>query len=284
MPNYAPPSRGYERSNHLLGRSNLKNPLRDFLKDLAKRDRVEHFYEFMDWSETTSFTLAQTQTSVSFTVVDGQGGVMAGTAVGASTANISAIHKTRLLGNCNPEVEFRWKINTIVASYIVEAGLVDAAPATGAAFVADIDTANATAASFVGTNGAVFGIWSNQTHANFAFASIGSFTSQTVASTLLTTSNSAITAPTADTYVTVTVGLYTPPGKTGRSVAYAKVNGRLVASHVGTLTGAEMGAVNGQTALYPWINVQGVTTVARIFTVDYIRISHDRAALGAALE
>lgn len=277
MPYRMPSVRGYDRSTFQLGRTQMQGPLRDFLKDLARRDRVTEFFDFTNWTDTTSFTMAQTQTGVVFTAVDAAGGVMAGTAVGVSTANISAIFKTRMIGNQNPEVEFRWKINTVVTSYIVEAGFVDAAPTTGASVVADIDVPSFFTTT---TNAAIFGIWTNQTHANFAFATLGSFTSQTVASTLMTTLNSPITAPTADTYVTVTVGVLTDPDQTGKSKAYAKVNGRLVAQH----DSAAAGHVNGQSAIYPFINVQTVTTVARIFTVDYCRISHDRAALEAALE
>lgn len=276
MPNIMPVSRGYERSNFQLGRSKLRGPLRDFLKDLAKRDRVESFWDFMDWSDTASFTMGQTATSVVFTTVDAPAGVMAGTAVGASTASISAIGKTQVLGNANPEIEIRWKVATIAASYIIEGGFVNAAATTGASAVVDIDVPS----FFTNvTNAALLGIWTNQTHANFAFATLGSFTSQTVASTLLTVANAPITAPTADTYVTFTVGLLTPPGGTGKTKAYAKLNGRIVATH-----DAAAGAINGQAALYPWFYIQGVTTVARIATVDYIRVSHDRVALEAASE
>ncbi len=276
MPNRMPPSRGYNLSSQQLGRSMLNNPLRDFLANYAKRDRVGHFFEFLDWSETTSFTMGQTQTSVTFTAVDGIGGVMAGTAVGVSTASISAIGKTRFAGNNNCMMEVRWKVDTTVASYIAEFGFVNAAPTTGASAVVDIDVPSI----FTNvTNAAVFGIWTNQTHANFGFATLGSFTSQTVASTLLTTTNSAITAPTADTYVTVNVLLLTDPDETAKTKAFAWVNGRLVASHT-----PAAGAINGQAAVYPWIYLQGITTVARIMTVDYCYVTQDRAALGAALE
>jgi hypothetical protein len=274
MPNILPPRTGYDRSRHQLGRSMLKNPLRDFLRDLAKRDRVEIFLDFMDWGEAANFTVAQTQTSVSFTVVDGLGGVMAGTAVGTTTASISAIYKTQVQGNNNPEVEIRWKINTVASTYIVEAGFVNVAPATGASVVADIDTP-----SFFTTvtNAAIFGVWANQTHANFAFASNGSFTGQTVASTLLT---SGTTAPAADTYVTTKVLLLTDKDETSKTKAYCWLNGRLVASHD---TDAD-GHINGASAVYPWFYVQAVAATARIATVDYVRIAHDRAALEAALE
>lgn len=276
MPNILPPTTGYDRSRYQLGRSMLKNPLRDFLRDLATRDRVSYVWDFVDWGESANFTLAQTQTSVSFTVVDGPNGVMAGTAVGASTASISAIGKTQVIGNANPEIEIRWKVSTVVASYIVEGGWVNAAATTGASAVVDIDTPS----FFTNvTNAAIWGIWTNQTHANFAFATLGSFTGQTVASTLLTASNSPITAPTADTYVTAKVLLLTDKDETGKSKAYCWLNGKLVAQHT-----AAAGAINGQAAVYPWIYIQGVTTVARIMTVDYVRVAWDRSPLEAALE
>lgn len=276
MPYRMPPSRGNDRSTYQLSRSMLYNPLRDFLADLAKRDRVEQWYEFVDWGEAGNFTLAQTQTSTSFTVVDGLGGVMAGTAVATTTANISAIGKTRFVGNNNCLLEARWKIDTVAATYIAEVGFVSAAPATGASVVADIDVPSFFTTA---TNAAVFGIWQNQTHANFAFATNGSFTGQTVASTLLTTANSPITAPTADTYVTVKVLLLTDPDETGKSKAYCWVNNRLLASHT-----AAAGAVNGQVAVYPWIYLQAVSAAAKSMTVDYVRVSQDRSALMAALE
>lgn len=276
MPYRMPPATGYDLSDYQLGRSQLNNSLRDFLKHYAKRDRVSKFWDFDSFGDTADFTLAQTQTSTNFTVVDGLGGVMAGTVVNTTTANISAIGKTRWNGNNNCMAEFRWKLDTVATTYIAECGFVNAAPATGASVVADIDTPSFFTTA---TNAAIFGIWQNQTHANFAFASVGSFTSQTVASTLLTTSNSRITAPAADTYVTVRVLLLTDPDETGKSKAFAWVNGRLVAQHQ-----ASAGAINGQAAIYPWIYFQSVTAVAKVPTVDYIWVSQDRAALMAALE
>lgn len=279
MPYRLPPERGYERSTAQLSRAMLNNPLRDFLRDLAKRDRVEYFFDFGDWGDAANFTMAQTQTSTNFTVIDGAGGTLAGTTANTTTANISAIYKTRVLGNANPDVEFRWKVSTIAATYIVETGFVDAAPATGASFVTDIDTAGATAASWAGTNGTILGIWTNQTHANFAFASIGSFTGQTVTTTLLTTSNSPITAAAADTYVTCRVLLLTDPDETGKTKAYAWINGKLVGRHA-----LAAGAVNGQSALYPWFYFQNPSATGRVATLDYMRIAHDRSPLQAAME
>ena len=273
MPNRLPPRIGYDRSRALLSRSNLHNPLRDFLRDYATRDRVLQRFEFMNWGDTASFTMAQTQTSVNFTVADGANGVMAGTAVATTTANISAIYKTQVLGNANPSVEIRWKLNTVATNYIVEAGFVNVAPATGASVVADIDVPSFYTTA---TNAAIFGIWTNQTHAGFAFASVGSFTSQTVASTLLT---SGTTSPAADTYVTTKVLLLTDPDETGKTKAYCWLNGKLVASHE-----VAAGAINGQATIYPWFYVQAVSAAAKIATVDYIEIAHDRAALEAALE
>ncbi|HVQ45092.1 MAG TPA: hypothetical protein VMT30_09130 [Candidatus Saccharimonadia bacterium] len=272
MPFRQLPDRGYELSNQQLSRSQMQSPLRDFLRHLAKRDRITEFYDFVSWGEAANFTLAQTATSTNFTVIDGAGGVMAGTTAATATASISAVGKTRFSGDANCMFEARFKVNTVPTTFIVEAGWVDAAPATGASFVTDIDTP-----SFVGTNGAVFGIWNNQTHTGLAFASLGSFTSQTVASTLLTT---GFTTPVADTYMTVRVLLQTDPDRTGRSMAYCWVNGRLRASHqVGN------GAVNGQIALYPWLYLQSVaTTSAKVMTADYIWVSQDRIPLEAASE
>jgi hypothetical protein len=271
MASRVPASQGYDSSNRQLARSQLGNPLRDFLKNLATRDRVHTMFDFVDWGETANFTLAQTQTSVNFTVIDAAGGVMAGTAVGVTTATISAIGKTRFTGSMNCDFEARWKINTVASTYIVEAGWVTAAPATGAAVVLDIDTAGATAAAYSVTNAAILGIWADQTHASFAAASIGSFTGQTVATTLLTASNSLITAPSADTYVTVRVLLLA--NETGKAHAYFWLNGKLVASHA-----PAAGAVNATVALYPWFYVQAVAATARIPTVDYIRLAADRGA------
>lgn len=277
MPNRLPPDRGYDRSSRQLSRSMLNNPLRDFLRDLAVRDRVTYHFDFGNWGETANFTLAQTGTSTSFTVIDGPNGVMAGTTNNLTTASISAIYKTQMLGNANPEVEIRWKISTTAGTYIVEGGFVGTAPATGASVVSDIDTG---AFYTTATNAAVLGIWSNQTHTNFAFASNGSFTGQTFATTLLTTSNAPITAPTADTYVTFKVLLLTDPDETSKTKAYAWLNGRLVARHD---TDAD-GHVNGAAAVYPWFYVQTVSAAARVATVDYIRIAHDRTSLEAATE
>lgn len=275
MPNRLPPARGpYELSNAQLSRSMLNNPLRDFLRNLAKRDRVDQFIDFTDWGDAANFTLAQTQTSTNFTVVDGLGGVLSGTTANTTTANISMVGKTRFSGNNNCMFEARFKVNTVASTFIIEAGWVDAAPATGASFVTDIDTP-----SFVGTNGAVFGFWNNQSHTSFAFGSVGSFTSQTVASTLVTAATSNFTTPVADTYITVKVLLLTAKNETGKSKAYCWINGILRASHV-----AAAGAVNGQIALYPWFYLQTVAAAVKVPTVDYIWLSQDRHALEAASE
>ncbi len=263
--------RGYELSKNQLAQSQLHGPLRDFLRHLAFRDRVEQRFDFTNWGETASFTLAQTQTSTNFTVIDGLGGVVAGTTASVTTANISMVGKTRFAGDNNPMVEIRWKLNTVATTFIVEGGLIDAVGATGASWVTDIDTP-----SFVGTNGAVFGIWNNQTHTGLAFASVGSFTSQTVASTLLTT---GFTTPAADTYCTARILLLTDPDRTGRSMAYLWLNGKLRASHQ-----VANGAVNGQAALYPYFYVQTVAAAVKVPTVDYIWAAQDRVALEAASE
>jgi len=272
MPNRLPSHRGYELSDYQLSRNGVYGPLRDFLKHYAKRDRVGMFLDFTDWGESANFTLAQTQTSVNFTVVDGLGGVMAGTAVATTTASISAVGKTRFNGDNNCLYEARFKVNTVASTFIIEAGWVDAAPATGASFVTDIDTP-----SFAGTNGAVFVFANNQTHTSIAFASVGSFTSQTVASTLITAATANFTTPVADTYITAKVLLLTTA--TGKSRMYGWVNGKLRASHE-----VAAGAVNGQGALYPWIYIQAVAAAAKIMTVDYIYVTQDRAALETALE
>ena len=282
MPYRLPPRVGYDLSDQQLARSNLVNPLRDFLRNYASRDRVYQHIEFTDWGDAANFTLANSNTGTNFTVVDALGGVIRGTTAATATSTISAIGKTQFQGNNNCMVEGRFKIDTTVSTYAIEFGWINAAATTGATAVVDIDVPT----FFTNiTNAALFGIWNNQTHANFAFASIGSFTSQTVATTLLTTSNSPATAPTDDTYLTVKVLLLTDPDRTGRAKSFCWLNGKLVASHVGVLTGAEMGSINGQAAVYPWLLGHSIaTTNAKVFSCDYIRVSQDRAALSGSLE
>ncbi len=279
MPNRMPPARGYDLTDYQLSRANLYNPLRDFLKHYAKRDRVSKFWDFDSFSDTADFTLAQTQTSTNFTVVDGLGGVVSGTTASVTTASISMIGKTRWNGNNNCMFEARFKVDTVASTFIIEAGLVNAAPATGASVVADIDTPSFFTTA---TNVAMFGIWNNQTHTSIAFASVGSFTSQTVASTLITAASATFTTPVADTYITARILLLSTV--TGRSKMYGWVNGILRASHVGLLTGAEMGAVNGQSAIYPWFYLQTVAAAVKVPTLDYLWMSQDRAALSGQLE
>lgn len=274
MPNRMLPSRGYERSTAQLSRSMLNNPLRDFLKDLARRDRVVFYNDFKDRNEVNNWTMAQTQTSVNFTAAADQVGVLAGTAVATTTASISMVTKDPFRGNANVFIEGRFKTNTVANTFIIEFGLVDAVPATGASFVSDIDTP-----AFTGTNGAVFGIWNNQTHTSFAFASVGSFTSQTVASTLITAATSSFTTPVADTYITASLLLLTDPDETGKSKMYGWVNGQLKAQHT-----VAAGAVNGQANLFGWFYCQAVGAAAKIATIDYVYAVQDRTELMAALE
>lgn len=272
MPNRLPPSRGYDRSNYQLSRSLLGNPLRDFLVDLSTRDRVTFFNDFKDINEVNNWTMAQTQTSVNFTGATDVVGVLAGTAVATTTASISMVSKQAWNGNSNVMIEGRFKLNTVASTFAIEFGLVDGAPATGAAFVTDVDVP-----SFAGTNGAVFVFDNSQTHTGIAFGSVGSFTSQTVASTLLTT---GFTTPAADTYITAKVLLLTDPDETSKSKAYLWVNGQLRASH----DSRAAGYVNGASNLFGWFYVKAIGAAAKIATVDYMRITQDRFALGAASE
>ena len=87
------------------------------------------------------------------------------------------------------------------------------------------------------------------------------------------------TAPTADTYVTTKVLLLTDKDETGKSKAYCWLNGKLVAKHE-----AAAGAINGQASVYPYLYLQGVTTIARIATIDYVRVAWDRFPLETPLE
>jgi hypothetical protein len=276
VPYRMPPSRGFYAlpRTALLSRSNLYNPLRDFLADYAKRDRPQFLNDFKDRNEVNNWTMAQTQTSVNFTAANDAVGVLAATAVATTTASVSMITKDPYIGNANVLFEGRFKVNTVATNFIMEFGLVDAAPATGASFVTDIDVP-----SFAGTNGAVFGIWTNQTHTSIAFASVGSFTSQTVASTLITAATAGFTTPVADTYITATLALLTDPDETGKTKAYCWVNGVLRAKHE-----VAAGAVNGQSSLFGWFYVQAVSAAAKIATIDYVYGSQDRVALQAGLE
>lgn len=274
MPNRLDNPRGYNASSALLGRSMLGNPLRDFLRDLATRDRVVFFNDFKDIGEVNNWTMAQTQTSTNFTSVADVVGVLQATTASVTTANISMVTKQAWNGNSNVTFEARFKINTVASTFAIEAGLVDGAPATGASFVTDVDVP-----SFGGTNGAVFVFDNSQTHTSIAFASVGSFTSQTVASTLITAATAGFTTPVADTYITVKIQLLTDPDETSKSKAYLWVNGILRGRHE-----AAAGAVNGASNLFGWFYVKTVAAAVKIPTIDYVRITQDRSALMAALE
>jgi hypothetical protein len=276
MSNRPDPLAGYTRSAAQLSKEFLHNPLRTFLRDLAVRDRVVLFNDFKDRNEVNNWTMAQTQTSTNFTAVTTEiVGVLQATTANTTTASVSMICKEPWQGNNNVTLEGRFKVNTVPSTFIIEFGLVDAAPATGASFVTDIDVP-----SFAGTNGTVFGIWNNQTHTSVALASVGSFTSQTVASVLITAATFNFTTPTADTYMTVKLQLLTNTGATSKTMVLAWLNGKLVAQQTTTAAGY----VNGGANLFPWFYLQTVAAAVKIPTIDYVHVSQDRIALNALSE
>jgi hypothetical protein len=275
MPYRQDPQRGYTRSVANLSQEFLHNPLRTFLRDLAIRDRVVDFDDFKNRNDINNWTMAQTQTSTNFTVTTLVEGALIATTASTTTASVSMITKEPWAGNNNCTIEGRFKVNTVASTFLIEFGFVDAAPATGASFVTDIDVP-----SFAGTNGTVFGIWNNQTHTSIAFGSVGSFTSQTVASTLITAATNNFTTPVADTYITVKIQLLTDPDETGKTKMYGWVNGKLLAKHDTTAAGA----VNGQSNLFGWFYLQTVAAAVKVPTIDYVHLSQDRSALMVALE
>lgn len=280
MPNRLDPARGYDRSNYQLGRSQLNNPLRDFLRDIAVRDRVAFFDDFLgDTIDLNNYAVVKQGTGVAFALaVATNGTIQASTETGVVTSPVSLISPAIWAGNNNASFEARFKINTVATTYIMEAGFIDAVPAAAGPGVADIDLiAGGTGATM--TCGALFQIATNQTHTSVAFVTAGGFTSQTLASTLITAATSGFTTPAAATYLTVKVQLLTNSGETGKSKAYCWINGKLLAKHE-----AAAGAVNGQQGLAFWFYGQAVASNALVYTIDYIRVSQDRFALNAASE
>lgn len=265
MPSRAPSLRGYNRSTHQLSRSQLGNPLRDFLADLATRDRVELFDDFLgDTINLDNYAVAQSQTSGNFAIAVGRNGTIAGSSAAVTTASVSLITAANWYGDANASFEARLKINTVASTFIIEGGLIDAVPGSSGSGIADIDTA--TGATM--TCGALFHINKDATHTGFAFGTIGGFTGQTFATTLVTT---GFTTPVADTYLTIEVQLVNVAAS--KSMAYLKINGKRVAAHE-----ASAGAVNGGQGLAGWIYLQSVAAAAKVLTVDYIRLAQDRNA------
>lgn len=265
MATRVPPSQGYDRSERQLSRYLLSNPLRDFLKDLAIRDRVVFDDDFLgDAINLDNYAVAQSQTSTSFAVVVGRNGTIAGTTAAVTTASVSLVTPIIWYGDANCSFEARLKINTVANTWIIEGGLIDAVPGSSGPGIADIDTA--TGATM--TCGALFHVNNNQTHAGIAFGTIGGGSGQTFATTLVT---SGFTTPVADTYLTIKVQLINIAS--GKSAAYLWVNGRQVASHV-----AAAGAVKGDQGLAGWIYLQSISANAKVLTVDYLRMAQDRNA------
>lgn len=278
MPPRPEPLYGFDRSLDQLSKEFLHNPMRRFLRDLAVRDRIAQVMDFKDRNELNNWTVAQTQTSTNFTHVTTEVvGLLQGTTANTTTANVSMVTKEPFFGNNNTIIEGRVKVNTVASTWTMEFGLVDAAPATGAQFVTDIDVP-----TFVGTNGALFHIDNSQTHANLAFASVGSFTGQTVATTLLTSSNTpapAVTAPSADTYITFKIALLTTV--THKTMVYGWMNGRLVSS---TAHAPASGGVAGNVNLFGWFYFKTIAAAVKIPSIDYFRYSMDRTNSWSVLE
>lgn len=272
MPYRMPPEGIYDQSRRQLGRSMLHNPLRDFLRDLASRDRVVFYDDFLvDTINLDNYVVGASGTGVAFnvTTVTVPGAAIATS--GTTSGQICGIFTPAIwTGDANASVEMRFKINT-VASMVMEMGFVDSGGTGATLRVTDIDVP-----TFANTNAALWTIDTSQTHTGMAFGSVGSFTSQTVATTLLTT---GVTAPTADTWMTVKVQLLTDPDETGKTKAYCFINSKLRARHE-----VAAGAINGQIPLAAWFAFGTRTSADRIGYIDYIRVAQDRVALMAASE
>ena len=270
-----PPTRGYDQSIRQLSRSMLNNPLRDFLTDYAKRDRIELFDDFLgDTINLDNYVVAAAGTGVAFNLTTVTVGGAAVATSGATAGQICSILTPAIwAGNNNCAIEIRAQIST-AANIVMEGGFTDTGGTGTTLQVTDIDDSTIAA-----TNCALFTIDTTQTHLTYAFATIGTGASQTVATTLLTTSNSHVTGPTDNTYFTAKIQLLTDPDETGKTKAYLWLNGRLVAKHE-----AAAGAIDGTRPLAGWFAFGSRTSAARTAKIDYIRITQDRVALSALSE
>jgi hypothetical protein len=216
------------------------------------------------------YAVAAAGTGVSFAATAGN--ITAATCISALTGDtagqaVSLITPVQWFGDNNPLFECRFRTNATQGQ--IELGFVDVAQGSNAPAVTDVDVPTVAA-----TNCALLVIDTTQTHAAFAFVTIGNFTGQTVASTLITTGVSPIVVPTANVFFTVQIALITDPDESGKTKAYCRINGKTVASH----DTVAAGRVNGQSGLAGWVYYRTRAAAAIVPTVDYIRLSQDRNA------
>lgn len=257
---------GYQLSDAQLAQYQLQNPQRRFLEWGAMRDYVVLADDFLgDTINLDNYAVAASGTGTAFAATVARSGTISATSANVDNASVSLITPAMWFGDANPILEVRLKVS-VATSINLEVGFIDVVPGSSAAGITDIDVP-----TFAATNCALFHMDTDQTHAGFAFGTIGDFTGQTVATTLLT---SGFTVPTADTFFTVAVQLLTNSGETGKTKAALFLNGKRRATHAS----AAAGHVNGQAGLAAWVYLRTRAAATPVITVDYIRIRADRGA------
>jgi hypothetical protein len=244
---------GYPLSDAELSKIKGDGVLRRFLEQYATRDRVTFFDDFVgDTINLDNYAVASsagTGSAVFATAVAANGTIQADTGTD-DNGSVSLVGPAIWKGDLNCGLEIRVKSDA-VTSYNLEVGFIDAVPAANASGVSDADTP---AAAF--TDGALFQIDTDQTLVTLSFVTDG--TALAVQSTTLPAGQTLLVAATYTTFRIQLVG----------NDVFAWRDGVLVASHVA--------AVEGGTALAPWVYIRTRTTAARFPDVDYLRLWADR--------
>lgn len=270
------PGVGYPNSVSELRKAYSKGPLYNFLRSYAYRDVVFKKDDFdgkvIDTTNNWSVANGGGAAAASFAVNLQQSGVIRGTTGTGNgvTASASLIGPIAYAGTSNPGMEIRFKTVTASTSVRMEAGFIDAVPASNTASFNSMDGTGAVPTMFA-ANSVTAAIDTSATAAFFNLVTIGSASNQLGRRTNGTTGLAA-----AGTYQTIRLQLFSADNTTANSVWAAMWhNGQRVATMDGSTT-AGVGAVNGSVLLAPWVYFEAINATSKSLDIDYIAWWGDR--------
>lgn len=250
MPKQEQIARGYPLSMSLLPGG--KNSLRRFLGMLAMHDVSLYADDFLgDTINLDYWALANSggAGAANFAINVQQNGAIRGTTGTTDNGSLSAVGPLIYSGDKNCGIEVRFK-SDVVTNLNFEVGFIDAVPGADAGGITDIDTP-----ALGATDAALLSMDTDQTLTAMAFVTKGT------AIAAQKTNTTGVTAPTAATYLTARIELRT-------NAAKCWINGVAEASHDV--------AIEGGTAIAPWIYVRTRDTTTHLFDIDYVMVWQDR--------
>jgi hypothetical protein len=272
------PGNGFPYSLTELKKGHTRGPLYHYLRRLAVRDVVTYFDDFnrIAIDSTNQWTVANGGggSVASFAIQTLANGVIRGTTGTANgvTASASLIGPIIYQAGANPGMEIRFKTVTISTGIRMEAGFIDAAPASNTASFNSMDGAGVVPTMFA-ADSVTAAIDTAATANKFNLVTIGSASNQLARRTTGTTGLAA-----AGTYQTIRIQITN--GDTANGVvnsAWATMwhNGVRVAT-MDSSTTAGVGAVNASVLLAPWVYFEAINATSKSLDIDYLWTWADR--------